>query len=101
MSHGALVSVLSDLVAAYRLSGQDRVLQLAPLSTDTSLEQILVPLLSGAALVLPPPGPVAPSDLLALIAADQVTVADLTPAYWHQLLARAGPPDRGWARCGS
>jgi amino acid adenylation domain-containing protein/thioester reductase-like protein len=94
VSHGSLVSVLGDLVAAYRLSGQDRVLQLAPLSTDTSLEQILVSLLSGAALVLPPPGPVAPSDLLALIAADQVTVADLTPAYWHQLLARAGQPDR-------
>jgi amino acid adenylation domain-containing protein/thioester reductase-like protein len=93
VSHGALRSVLSDLVAAYRLSGADRVLQLAPLSTDTSLEQILVPLLSGAALVLPPPGPVAPSDLLALIAAGQVTVADLTPAYWRQLLARAGRPD--------
>jgi amino acid adenylation domain-containing protein/thioester reductase-like protein len=94
VSHGSLASVLGDLVAAYRLSGQDRVLQLAPLSTDTSLEQILVSLLSGAALVLPPPGPVAPSDLLALIAADQVTVADLTPAYWHQLLAQAGQPDR-------
>jgi amino acid adenylation domain-containing protein/thioester reductase-like protein len=94
VSHGALAAVLGDLVAAYRLAGPDRVLQLAPLSTDTSLEQILVTLLSGAALVLPPPGPVAPSDLLDLIAADQVTVADLTPAYWHQLLTRAGRPDR-------
>jgi amino acid adenylation domain-containing protein/thioester reductase-like protein len=93
VSHGSLGPVLADLVAAYRLSGRDRVLQLAPLSTDTSLEQIFVSLLSGAALVLPPPGPVAPSDLLALIAAEQVTTADLTPAYWHQLLARAGRPD--------
>jgi amino acid adenylation domain-containing protein/thioester reductase-like protein len=94
VSHGSLVSVLGDLVAAYRLSGRDRVLQLAPLNTDTSLEQIFVALLSGAALVLPPPGPAAPSDLLALISAEQVTMADLTPAHWHQLLVLAGQPDR-------
>jgi amino acid adenylation domain-containing protein/thioester reductase-like protein len=93
VSHGSLAAVISELMARYHLSGRDRVLQLAPLSTDTSLEQIFVTLLAGATLVLPPPGPVAPSSLLGLLAAERVTVADLTPAYWHQLAARATPAD--------
>jgi amino acid adenylation domain-containing protein/thioester reductase-like protein len=93
VSHGSLAAVISELMARYHLSGRDRVLQLAPLSTDTSLEQIFVTLLAGATLVLPPPGPVAPSSLLGLLEAERVTVADLTPAYWHQLVARATPAD--------
>lgn len=93
VGHGSLASVIGELVPVYRLSARDRVLQMAPLSTDTSLEQIFVTLLAGATLVLPPPGPVAPSDLLTLLATEQVTVADLTPAYWHQLLALATAAD--------
>ena len=93
VSHGSLAAVIGELVARYHVSERDRVLQLAPLSTDTSLEQILVTLLGGATLVLPPPGPVAPSDLLGLLHDEQVTVADLTPAYWHQVLALATPAD--------
>jgi amino acid adenylation domain-containing protein/thioester reductase-like protein len=93
VSHGSLAAVIGELVARYHISERDRVLQLAPLSTDTSLEQILVTLLGGATLVLPPPGPVAPSDLLGLLHDEQVTVADLTPAYWHQVLALATPAD--------
>jgi amino acid adenylation domain-containing protein/thioester reductase-like protein len=93
VSHGSLAAVIAELMARYHLSGRDRVLQVAPLSTDTSLEQIFVTLLTGATLVLPPPGPVAPSSLLALLEAERVTVADLTPAYWHQLAARATPAD--------
>ena len=98
VSHGSLAAVIGELVARYHVSERDRVLQLAPLSTDTSLEQILVTLLGGATLVLPPPGPVAPSDLLVLLHDEQVTVADLTPAYWHQVLALATPADPRLAR---
>ena len=57
VGHGSLAAVSTELMARYHLSGRDRVLQLAPLSTDTSLEQIFVTLLAGATLVLPPPGP--------------------------------------------
>jgi len=98
VSHESLAAVIGELAGRYHLSGRDRVLQLAPLSTDTSLEQIFVTLLTGATLVLPPPGPVAPSSLLAQLEADRVTVADLTPAYWHQLLALTVPADPRLAR---
>jgi amino acid adenylation domain-containing protein/thioester reductase-like protein len=93
VSHWSLAAVITELLKRYHFSGRDRVLQLAPLSTDTSLEQIFVTLLAGATLVLPPPGSVAPSSLLALLDRERVTVADLTPAYWHQLLALTTPSD--------
>jgi len=93
VSHGSLACVLREISRYYGVTGDDRVLQLASLGFDTSVEQVLVTLVSGATLVLPDAGPVAPTDLLAYLAAEQVTVMDLTPAYWHQLLALTQPGD--------
>ena len=93
VSHGSLACVISDLSRHYRISPADRVLQLASLGFDTSLEQIFVTLTAGATLMLPAAGIPAPADLLDYLAGMQVTVADLTPAYWHQLLAMARPGD--------
>ena len=94
VSHGSLACVISAVSAAYEIGAGDRVLQLAALAFDTSVEQMLVALTRGATLVLPPAGIVAPADLLGYLEQEQVTVADLTPAYWHRLLAAAGPGDR-------
>jgi amino acid adenylation domain-containing protein/thioester reductase-like protein len=93
VSHGALACTIQELSRQYQISARDRVLQLASLGFDTSVEQILVTLLSGATLMLPPPGTVAPTDLLRYLAEEHVTVADLTPVYWHQLLAITQPGD--------
>ena len=93
VSHGSLAGVIGELAGAYGISPRDRVAQLASLAFDTSLEQILVTLSGGATLMLPPAGTIAPSDLLGYVEREQVTVIDLTPAYWHQLLAVAGPGD--------
>ena len=93
VSHGSLACGSRELSRHYQISPRDRVLQLASLGFDTSVEQILVTLLSGAALMLPAAGPVAPTDLLRYIAAERVTVIDLTPAYWHQMLALTEPDD--------
>ena len=48
---------------------------------------------AGPTLMLPPPGTMAPVRLLRYIERRRVTVLDLTPAYWHQLLALTGPAD--------
>lgn len=93
VSHGALVRQIQEVAAAYRMSERDRVASLASLAFDTSIEQVLVTLISGATLLLPPPGTVAPTDLLRYLAGQRATVVDLTPAYWHQLLAIAVPDD--------
>ncbi len=93
VSHGSLACVSRQLSHHYQISPRDRVLQLASLGFDTSVEQILVTLLGGATLMLPTAGPVAPTDLLRYIAAERITVIDLTPAYWHQMLALTEPDD--------
>jgi amino acid adenylation domain-containing protein/thioester reductase-like protein len=93
VSHRSLACVSSELARAYRISPRDRVLQLASPGVDTSVEQILVALLRGATVMLPGAGTVAPTDLLGYLAQEQVTVMDLTPAYWHQLLEVAEPED--------
>jgi amino acid adenylation domain-containing protein/thioester reductase-like protein len=93
VSHGSLACLIGGVSREYLISPRDRVLQLASLGFDTSLEQILVTLAGGATLMLPPAGTVAPTDLLRYLAEERVTVIDLTPAYWHQLLAITGPED--------
>ena len=93
VSHGSLACVSQQLGRQYQIAAQDRVLQLASLGFDTSVEQILVTLLGGATLMLPAAGPVAPTDLLRYVAEQRVTVVDLTPAYWHQVLALTEPDD--------
>jgi amino acid adenylation domain-containing protein/thioester reductase-like protein len=93
VSHGSLACVSQELSRKYWITPQDRVVQLAPLGFDTSVEQILVTLLCGATLMLPPAGAIAPTDLLSYLAAEQVTVIDLVPAYWHQILAVTEPED--------
>ena len=93
VSHGSLACVITALTRSYRMTARDRVVQLAALAFDTSLEQILVTLASGATLLLPPAGIFAPRDLLRYLEHEQVTVVDLTPAYWHQVAAVAGPDD--------
>ncbi len=93
VSHGSLACVSQEISRAYQVSPSDRVLQLASLGFDTSVEQVLVALICGATLMLPAAGTVAPTDLLCYLAEERVTVIDLTPAYWHQMLASTEPDD--------
>jgi amino acid adenylation domain-containing protein/thioester reductase-like protein len=93
VSHGALACVSQEMAREYQISPDDRVLQLASLGFDTSVEQILVALTCGATLMLPAAGTIAPTELLGYLAAEQVSVIDLTPAYWHQLVALTEPAD--------
>ena len=94
VSHGSLACVSQEISREYQISPSDRVLQLASLGFDTSVEQVMVTLTCGARLMLPAAGTVAPTDLLRYLAEEQVTVIDLTPAYWHQILALTEPEDK-------
>jgi amino acid adenylation domain-containing protein/thioester reductase-like protein len=93
-SNRSLALALRAAAEFYRLGPGDRVAHLAALAFDTSLEQILAPLITGAAVVLTGRRSWAPTDLLHRIARERITVADLTPAYWRGLISVAGPaPD--------
>jgi len=87
IDHRSLASVLSHLVHAYGLHPDDRVLQLGALGFDTSLEQIFTTLLSGGTLVLAADRGWAPTELISRLREHGITVADLTPAYWHQFVS--------------
>jgi amino acid adenylation domain-containing protein/thioester reductase-like protein len=93
VSHGSLACVIGELAFEYGIKDDDRVAQFASIAFDTSIEQIFVTLTSGATLLLPPPGTMAPSDLLRRTQLRRATVLDLTPAYWRQLLALTEPAD--------
>ena len=94
VSHGSLACVIAELAREYRICSRDRVVQLASLAFDTSIEQMMVALAYGATLVLPPPRTIGPTDLLRYLERPRVTVIDLTPAYWHEVLAITEPDDR-------
>jgi amino acid adenylation domain-containing protein/thioester reductase-like protein len=93
VSHGSLACVIGELARDYQMSADDRVAQVASMAFDTSVEQMFTALTCGATLILPPPGTMAPSELLRGIERRRVTVLDLTPAYWHQVLALTRPAD--------
>jgi len=86
IGHQALTLHSQAMLQHYGLTENDRVLQFASLSFDTSLEQLLVAWLSGACSVLLSSNLMPAPDLVALLKKHAVTVADLPPAYWQQLL---------------
>ena len=93
VSYGNLACVIGELAGEYQISDDDGVAQFASIGFDTSLEQVFVTLTGGATLLLPPPGTMAPSELLQRVQRRRATVLDLTPAYWHQMLAHTEPAD--------
>ncbi|MFE7559329.1 amino acid adenylation domain-containing protein [Kitasatospora sp. NPDC057500] len=91
VTHRALAFTLGRVTDAYGLAPGDRVLQLAALGFDTALEQVLAPLAAGATVVLGGARTWAPTELAHRMAGLRLTVADLTPAYWHHLLGLFPP----------
>ena len=93
--HRALSAYVDAARQAYALTPADRFLQFAPLSFDSSVEELFAPLAAGAAMVL--------RDAAMLESVDafweacgrlSLTVASLPTAYWHELAAamdRAAP----------
>lgn len=86
VEHHSLSYLVGELIGRYGITPDDTVLQFASVSFDTSIEQITVALLGGATLVLPDHA-WAPSELADRLRAHEVSVMDLTPAYWRQFLS--------------
>jgi amino acid adenylation domain-containing protein len=86
VEHQALVLHCQAVLQQYTLNENDQILQFASFSFDTSLEQLLVAWLSGAGLVLVKTNLIAAQELLAFLKTHAITVADLPPAYWQQML---------------
>ncbi|MFJ1764720.1 amino acid adenylation domain-containing protein [Amycolatopsis sp. NPDC088138] len=92
--HGELAAYTRNMVAELGLRAGDRVLQLAQVSFDVVLEEVLPTLVSGGEVIFPEPGVLADANRLTrVVERDAVTSMDLTTPYWHEwvdALAAAG-----------
>ncbi|MBW3655346.1 MAG: AMP-binding protein, partial [Gemmatimonadetes bacterium] len=72
------------------IGGTDRVLHFASFGFDVAVEQLFLPLLAGAGLVLRGAELWPPQEWLARVREARVTVANLPPVYWQEVAATAG-----------
>jgi len=89
--HAAVAATLRWRLARFGLTPADRVLQNIAFTFDPSLWQIFGALLSGARLVLVPPGGQQDfSGLVRTIARERVTITDLAPSMLRAFLEQDG-----------
>jgi amino acid adenylation domain-containing protein len=88
--HVPLVTLLAHLAGAaerFGMTHEDVVLQFARPTVDVAIEQMLTALGSGACLVLPDRQLLTPAELLGLLDAEAVTVANLSAGYFQEVVA--------------
>ncbi|WP_233273215.1 non-ribosomal peptide synthetase [Streptomyces broussonetiae] len=88
VEHHALDAHVAAARERFALSADDRVLTFASTSFDASLEQILPALSTGATVIVRPDEIWTPEQLADRVARERVTVMELTPSYWAELVAR-------------
>ncbi|WP_368669340.1 amino acid adenylation domain-containing protein, partial [Mycetohabitans sp. B8] len=92
VQHQAVVNLVTAIARELGMTAQDRMLQFAPLSFDTSVEEILTPLTRGAAVVLRTDAWLAGAEQFwSLCDAHHVSVVDLPVQFWTQLAQEAAP----------
>lgn len=91
VAHGALTMHLQAMARTCAMRSEDRSLLFALPHVDAALEQCLLPLISGAALVVQSQWCSLAGEFDALLRRHQVSVVDLPPAYARQLL-QGQPP---------
>ena len=85
----AIAYYVQEVARRYGMTRADRVLQFSSLGFDASLEEILVPLLAGARLVLRSDAMLDAAELLRACDALGITVLSLPTAFWHGLASQA------------
>jgi|GEM_PF-192527 len=86
VEHRAAAAHLESFARVLELSPADRVLHFAALGFDVSIEQFFLPLLSGAAVVMRGPEPWHPAEWPARVRELGITVANLPPAFWQEIV---------------
>jgi amino acid adenylation domain-containing protein/non-ribosomal peptide synthase protein (TIGR01720 family) len=87
VSHAAISNHMQWMAAAFPLCQSDRVLQKYSISFDASIGEIFYPLISGAAIVITPPGAEYEVEcLIDIISQEQVTTIDTVPSMLKALL---------------
>ena len=90
--HGAAAAHVDAVRRAYGIGRRDRALQFSSPGFDVSIEQVLVALGSGAALVVRGDDLWSPHELTRRIRRLGLTYLDLPTAYWHRWASDPGEP---------
>ncbi|MEQ4724231.1 amino acid adenylation domain-containing protein [Nonomuraea sp. B19D2] len=98
IDHAAFTHHCQVMAEAYGLARGERLALLASLSFDASMDQIMAPLISGAAVVVLDARAVSPARMLQDLHDYAVTVVDVTPVYYRELRHAAIPNDPRLAR---
>jgi amino acid adenylation domain-containing protein len=88
VQHSSLVNYVQSAVEDYQLGPQERVLQFASISFDTSVEEIYPSLISGATLLLRTDSMLAISTFVEYCKLWKLTVLNLPTAFWHEWVAQ-------------
>ncbi len=92
VEHVSLLSCISSAVELYGINQSDRILQFGSVAFDTSAEEIYSSLLFGATLVLASrPSLISIETFVRDCDLYGITVLDLPPSFWRELLAVAAP----------
>ncbi len=87
IAHRSLVNYIQVVREHYTVEPTDRVLQFASISFDASVEELFVPLVNGATLVLRSEEMLAsPAAFAAACDQQRITVLSLPTAFWHVLV---------------
>jgi amino acid adenylation domain-containing protein len=90
--HHALAAYAASVRRAYGMTAADRYLQFAPLSFDSSVEEVFAPLACGAATVLRDAAMLESTDgFWRACERQRLTIACLPTAYWHEVAAARAP----------
>ncbi|MEU4805767.1 amino acid adenylation domain-containing protein [Actinosynnema sp. NPDC023587] len=93
VEHGAYAEHAVVIAGEYGTTAEDRVLSLASLAFDTSLEQIGASLLAGAAVLLSDPLFWTPEELAERLRRFRITAVNITPHYYRELMSVISPDD--------
>jgi amino acid adenylation domain-containing protein len=88
VGHEALARHVAAATERFEVTAADTVLTFASFSFDASLEQVLPALSRGARLVIRPDELWTPEELGAQVRTHGVTLLELTPAYWEEVVPR-------------
>jgi len=85
VAHGPLAMHCAAIAARYQLSDADRVLHFASINFDLAHEYWLMPLITGASLLISDPALWSPSEMIERLAEHRVSVAAFPPSYLVQV----------------
>jgi amino acid adenylation domain-containing protein len=92
VEHVSLSNLIAWHVRKYRVTAEDRATLIASPAFDASVWELWPYLTAGASVHVPPPGTRSPSDILAWLAAERITISFLPTPLAEAVLAEPMPP---------